>query len=130
MSTLYLSMKYPLDDGRVGMVRGDQALARQCYESSLRIKSSQTVGEQLHVAKTGTNEVNTVESTDLDPREEFQDRRVIPIEELESIQIGEAAHQTTSLGTNLSVEEKEKIISILENNVDLFAWKPSDMSGI
>ncbi|MCI01003.1 hypothetical protein A2U01_0022027, partial [Trifolium medium] len=39
MSTLYLSMKYPLDDGRVGMVRGDQALGRQCYESSLRIKT-------------------------------------------------------------------------------------------
>ncbi|MCI20528.1 hypothetical protein A2U01_0041690, partial [Trifolium medium] len=38
MSTLYLSMKYPLDNGRVGTVRGDQALARHCYESSLKIR--------------------------------------------------------------------------------------------
>jgi hypothetical protein len=38
MSSLYLSMKYPLDDGRIGTIRGDQALARWCYESSLKIK--------------------------------------------------------------------------------------------
>jgi hypothetical protein len=38
---------------------------------------------------------------DLDPREEFQDRRVSPIEELEQVQIGEEAHQTTNVGTAL-----------------------------
>jgi hypothetical protein len=27
MSTLYLSIKYPLDDGSVGIIKGDQALA-------------------------------------------------------------------------------------------------------
>ncbi|GAU19014.1 hypothetical protein TSUD_193520 [Trifolium subterraneum] len=39
LSTLYLSMKYPLNDGRVGTVRGDQAQRRQCYELSLRPRS-------------------------------------------------------------------------------------------
>jgi hypothetical protein len=29
---------------------------------------------------------------DMNPREEFQDRRVSPIEELEQVQIGEATH--------------------------------------
>ncbi|MCH81899.1 hypothetical protein A2U01_0002693 [Trifolium medium] len=130
MSTLYLSMKYPLDDGRVGMVRGDQALGRQCYESSLRIKSNQALGEQMHIAEAGSEKGSMAEATNLDPREEFRDRRVIPIEELESIQIGESSHQTTSLGTHLGEEEKDKIISILKRNVDLFTWKPSDMPGI
>ncbi|MCI91312.1 hypothetical protein A2U01_0112606, partial [Trifolium medium] len=42
-----------------------------------------------------TDGVNMVCNTDLDPREEFQDSRVNPIEELEQVQIGEAMNQTT-----------------------------------
>ncbi|MCI68919.1 hypothetical protein A2U01_0090180, partial [Trifolium medium] len=42
MSTLYLAMKYPLDNGNIGIVRGDQALARKCYEPSLKIKHRAT----------------------------------------------------------------------------------------
>jgi hypothetical protein len=45
---------------------------------------------------------------DLDPREEFQDRRVSPIEELEKVQIGSEAHQTTSIGTSMQPEERER----------------------
>jgi hypothetical protein len=45
--------------------------------------------------------VNMISPLDLDPREKFQDRRVSPIEELEQVQIGEAAHKTTNLGTAL-----------------------------
>ncbi|GAU30847.1 hypothetical protein TSUD_365550 [Trifolium subterraneum] len=73
---------------------------------------------------------NMVETSDLDPREEFKDRRVSSIEDLEPIQIGEAPHELTNLGTHLDEEEKEKIIAILGKNVDLFAWKPPDMPGI
>lgn len=29
--TLYLCMKYPLSNGRVGVVRGDQKIAMKCY---------------------------------------------------------------------------------------------------
>ncbi|GAU44770.1 hypothetical protein TSUD_138820 [Trifolium subterraneum] len=32
MSTLYLSIKYPLNNGKVGVVKGNQVLARKCYE--------------------------------------------------------------------------------------------------
>jgi hypothetical protein len=42
MSTLYLAINYPFDNGEVGIVRGDQILARQCYESSLKIRNQQT----------------------------------------------------------------------------------------
>ncbi|WJX84068.1 hypothetical protein P8452_66678 [Trifolium repens] len=100
MSTLYLSIKYPLEDGRVGTIKGDQTLARRCYESNL------------------------------DPREEFQDRRVSLIEELEKVQIGEATHQTTNIDTSLQPEEREKILVTLKRNIDLFTWQPSDMPGI
>ncbi|MCI17217.1 enzymatic polyprotein, partial [Trifolium medium] len=63
----------------------------------------------MHITKAGSEKASIIEATDLDPREEFQDMRVSPIEELESIQIGEAAHQTTSLGTHLGDEEVAKL---------------------
>ncbi|GAU42470.1 hypothetical protein TSUD_100820 [Trifolium subterraneum] len=74
--------------------------------------------------------INMVSIKDLDPREELQDRRVSPIEDLEQVQIGEQPHQTTNVGTSLHLEEKERIIAILRNNRDLFAWQPSDMPEI
>jgi len=35
-STAHLCMKYLLEDGRVGVVKGHQIIARKCYEDSLR----------------------------------------------------------------------------------------------
>ncbi|MCI44425.1 hypothetical protein A2U01_0065664, partial [Trifolium medium] len=60
-----------------------------------------------------------IDTVNLDPREEFQDRRVSPIEELKQVQIGEAAHQVTNLETALQPAEKEKILEMLKSNVDL-----------
>ncbi|CAJ2643996.1 unnamed protein product [Trifolium pratense] len=132
MSTLYLAIKYPLENGGVGTVRGDQILAKKCYESSLKIRhrTSGASGkfERRQAAIPGG--INMIESADMDPREEFQDRRVSPIEDLEQVQIGDYPHQTTSLGTALPSEERRRIIKILKDNADLFAWKPSDMPGI
>ncbi|MCI22155.1 hypothetical protein A2U01_0043331, partial [Trifolium medium] len=123
-------MKYPLDNGRIGIIKGDQQVARQCYESSLRTKKGQILNQQMHIARMVIDLVHMVETADLDPREDFQDRRVSPTEELEDIQIGDSPSQTTNLGTGLDFEEKEKIVAILRKNIDLFAWKPSDMPGI
>jgi hypothetical protein len=53
-----------------------------------------------------------------------------PIEELEQVQIGDMPHQVTNIGTTLIPEEREKILAMLRKNIDLFAWKPSDMPGI
>jgi hypothetical protein len=130
MSTLYLSIKYPLDNGKVGTIKGDQALARRCYESSLKIKhrAANAPVSTRPIPKTGG--VNMISPLDLDPREEFQDRRVSPIEELEKVQIGSEAHQTTNIGTSMQPEEREKILATLKKNIDLFAWHPSDMPGI
>ncbi|KAK2409009.1 hypothetical protein QL285_044467 [Trifolium repens] len=123
MSTLYLAIKYPLDNGGVGTIKGDQILARQCYESSLKIKKKE-------LSRLSVNNANTREAAELDPREDFQERRVSPIEELEEIQIGKEQHQTTNIGTTMGVEEREEVLAILKENVDLFAWKPEDMPGI
>ncbi|GAU40547.1 hypothetical protein TSUD_367500 [Trifolium subterraneum] len=49
---------------------------------------------------------------------------------LEQVQIGEHSHQTTNIGTSLQPEERERIVTLLRNNRDLFAWQPSDMPEI
>ncbi|KAK2450290.1 hypothetical protein QL285_009417 [Trifolium repens] len=123
MSTLYLAIKYLLNNGRVETIRGDQVLARQCYESSLKIKKKE-------ISRLSVNTTNSHEMTELDPREDFQERRVSPIEELEEIQIGKEQHQTTSIGTAMGEEERRDVLAILRENVDLFTWKPEDMPGI
>lgn len=38
LSTMYLTMKYPLSNEEVGVVRGDQGLACKCYKDSLKLK--------------------------------------------------------------------------------------------
>jgi hypothetical protein len=37
MSTLYLAIKYPLDNRKVGSVKGDQATTRKCNQVSLKV---------------------------------------------------------------------------------------------
>ncbi|GAU43838.1 hypothetical protein TSUD_371170 [Trifolium subterraneum] len=130
MSTLYLAIKYPLNNGKIGVVKGDQALARKCFESSLKIRHKPMKPSSPLESGERANGINMVSITDMDPREEFQDMRVSPIEDLEQVQIGEQSHQTTNIRTSLQPAKKERIITILRNNRDLFAWQPSHMPGI
>jgi hypothetical protein len=130
MSTLYLSIKYPLEDGIVETIKGDQALARRCYESRLKIKHRAFNASDSPRLASNKGRVNMISPLNLNPREEFQYRRVSPIEELERVQIGEEEHQTTNIGTSLKPEERERILATLNKNNDLFAWHPSDMPGI
>ncbi|MCI41466.1 hypothetical protein A2U01_0062699, partial [Trifolium medium] len=95
---------------------GDQLLARRCYESSLKIVhkalNSSPKSQQQQAIKQGG--VNVIDTEDMDPREEFQDRRVSPIKVLEQVQIGEEPHQTTNLGKTLLPAEKARIMKILK----------------
>lgn len=33
LSTMYLTFKYPLKDGRTGIIKGDQEIGRKCYKN-------------------------------------------------------------------------------------------------
>jgi hypothetical protein len=71
-------MKYPLDNGKVGTIRGDQKVVREY--NNLRLQKGKK--------KVGDGEGHSVNMIDLDPREEFQYERLEPTKDLKEIAIG------------------------------------------
>lgn len=71
-----------------------------------------------------------VNLVDIDPMEDPVEDSRMPIEDVKIVQIGAQPSQTTQIGSNLSLEKEDEIIGILRQNVDLLAWKPSDMPDI
>jgi len=122
MSTKFLVMKCPLDDGGVGTIKGDQKVARECYLASFKLR-----GRAIPRKEGKSDNVNMV---DLDPREEYQQERLEPTEEIKEVLIGSQPHQLTKIGTSLDPAEEEDLVQLLKTNLDLFAWAPSDMPRI
>ena len=65
------------------------------------------------------------------PREEQKERRVEPVEDLESIQLdGQFPEHVVRIGSRLPGELREKLINFLKEYEDAFAWSHEDMPGI
>jgi hypothetical protein len=80
-------MNYPLDNGKLGTINGDQKAARECYHSSVRLQKGKR--------KVNNEEIHDVNMIDLYPREDFRHECLEPTEDLKEIAIGPEAHQTT-----------------------------------
>jgi len=54
-----------------------------------------------------------------------------PEEDAELISV-DSGHpeRTLRIGTGLSAEEKVQFVKVLFENIDVFAWSPTDMPGI
>ena len=103
-STYCLKVKFPMDNG-VGEVKGDQVLARECYQAVLATKENHT-----WVIK-----------------EKDEDK----MEALETVELVDGqAIRTTRIGTTLSPRMRAKLIQFLKENLDVFAWSHKDMPGI
>ena len=103
-STYCLKVKFPTDNG-VGEVKGDQVLARECYQAVLAAKENHT-----WVIK--EKEVNEMEA-------------------LETVVLAEdETTKTTRIGTTLSPGMRTKLVQFLKENLDVFAWSHEDMPGI
>ena len=105
-STYHLKVKFPTAHG-VGEIRGDQVLARECYQAAL------TSGENHAWV---INEPEPIPELPKTP----QEVEIVPGDSTKVLKIG----------TTLPNFEKEKMISFLKANQDVFAWKHKDMSGI
>nr|XP_023874804.1 uncharacterized protein LOC111987331 [Quercus suber] len=103
-STYCLKVKFPTEQG-VGEIRGDQVLARECYQAVLASRENHTWV--------------------------IEDKSPKIMEKLETVKlVEEDPSKTTQVGTNLSPKTKESIILFLKNNLDVFAWSHEDMPGI
>ena len=102
--TYCLKVKFPTDN-EVGEVKGDQVLARECYQAVLAAKENHTW---------------MIEENDEDK-----------VEALEVVELVEGqATKTTRIGTTLSPEMREKLVQFLKENLDVFAWSHEDMPSI
>ena len=100
-STYYLKVKFLIENGE-GEVKGDQVLARECYQAMLAAKEN-------HTGMIKEKEEDKVEIVEL-------------VE-------GETA-KMTRIGTTLSPEMRMRLVQFLKENLNVFAWSHEDMLGI
>ncbi|XP_022897821.1 uncharacterized protein LOC111411533 [Olea europaea var. sylvestris] len=109
VSTFHLAMKFPTSHG-VGVVRENQAAARQCYVTCVQ------------EIKMDIMQVSEKE-------EELEHRgRLAPVEELLEIELKQGKKVT--VGRDLNTALMTELIDCLSRNIDVFAWKVEDMLGI
>ena len=103
MSTYCLKVKFPTDNG-VSEVKGDQILAKECYQAVLAMRENHTwiIGEE-------ENKIEALETVAL---------------------VEDGTAKTTRIGTTLSSEMRTKLIEFLKENLDVFVWSHEDMPGI
>jgi ribonuclease HI len=106
-STYHLLVRFPTENG-VGEMKGDQAMARECYLTTVN-------AEQVHQTLIVEERQNVAE----------------PTEELEEIVLIEGDEKkTTRIGTSMAKEIRASVVNFLRGNADVFAWSHDDMPGI
>ena len=110
-SAYHMVIKFPTTNG-VGMVRGDQRVARECYSASMKQKA-----------------VDSIYVDELDMRDEVSTRPE-PSEELEPKQLDDHPEHLAYVGSKLTEDLRSLLIRFLKQNKDVFAWKQEDMGGI
>ena len=94
-SAYHMIIKFPTTNG-VGMVRGDQRLARECYSASMKQKV-----------------VSNIYMNELDMRDEVSIRPT-PLEELEPIQLDDQSEHLVYIGSKLARGVRDLLIHFLK----------------
>ena len=110
-SAYHMVIKFPTTNG-VGMVRGDQRVARECYSASMKQKA-----------------IDNIYVDELDMRDEVNTRPE-PSEEMEPIQLDDHPEHLAYVGSKLAEDLRSLLIHFLKQNRDVFTWKQEDTGGI
>ncbi|XP_031106926.1 uncharacterized protein LOC116011573 [Ipomoea triloba] len=115
ISMNHLCMKFHTPNG-IGVVRGDQRAARQCYVRA--VKQSDREEGRIHTI-----------SQQVDRGEEREKPQ--PASELEEIVLdSDQPERVVKIGRGLPTDLREDIIGVLQKYKDIFAWGPEDMPGV
>ncbi|KAL2250094.1 UNVERIFIED_CONTAM: Retrovirus-related Pol polyprotein from transposon [Sesamum indicum] len=107
-----MRMKFPTENG-TGELVSDQREACKCYNLSLRGEP----GQKRRKVKEDA-EPRPYEAEHMKPSGEYKKVQLVPDE----------PDKTTRIGANM--EGELAMIEFLKKNVDIFAWSPSDFTGI
>ena len=110
-SAYHMMIKFSTTSG-VGMVRGDQRVARECYSASMKQKA-----------------VDNIYLNELEMREEVNTRPE-PSEELEPVSLDDNPEHLAYIGSELAEDLRSLLTHFLRQNKDVFAWTQADMGGI
>ena len=110
-SAYHMVIKFPTENG-VGMVRGNQRIARECYSALMK-----------------QNTVDNIYTDELDMRDEVT-ARPMPLEELEPVQLDDQPEHLVYIGSKLAEGIRSSLIRLLKQNMEVFAWKQEDMGGV
>src|SRR4051812_7877816 len=106
-------MKFPTEAG-IGEVRSDQSASRNCYLTSMKNKG---LAESLPIDF-------------LDIRGDLAQKRPSPAEAVTKIPLQNGEGRFLQIGSHLEDPLRNNLIKFLVENLDVFAWSPSDMPGI
>ncbi|XP_072078109.1 uncharacterized protein [Arachis hypogaea] len=127
VSTLHLCVKFSVQENKIATVYADHQEARQCYNAGL--KPVQTEQEARPQVQTIHTTANSATLADLDPREDLGERPR-PMDNLQQVTLTADDKQCTYVGEALEGADRARLIHILRQNADLFAWTSDDMPGI
>ncbi|KAL2532365.1 Ribonuclease H [Abeliophyllum distichum] len=114
VSTQHQSMKFPTSRG-IGVVRRDQLTSRRCYVDSIRMKVN-PISEVKPVA------------LEIEKRDHEQANRFKPADEVEVVALEE--NKCIKIGRSLNAEDRNEMLNMLRENMDVFAWGSDDFPGI
>ena len=89
----------------LGEIKGDQVLAKECYQAVLAIKENHT----WMIKEKGEEKVEALETVELVDGEPMK---------------------TTKVGITMSADMKKKLVPFLKENLDVFTWSHKNMPSI
>ncbi|KAL0408301.1 UNVERIFIED_CONTAM: hypothetical protein Sradi_1764500 [Sesamum radiatum] len=124
VSTFHLKMKFPTKE--VGEVMADRKIARECY-----ITSTQKTEQEIDIRR--GKEVRDLKVPDVEEekkKRKIEETRVEPTKHKQIELFHENVEKVTRIGSHMSKSLQAMTIEFLRQNADIFAWKPSNFSGI